>query len=114
MKAKLAPERAASREAREPFGLERRGCLGLPIGHAKERLFGEDHRSRKSGCDGLVFLCLGGPVVRSLVLAALVVIRRAVLASARLTHHRPPLKLHHMIARQLQRVFRRYPISLLP
>lgn len=45
MKARLAPVKAASREAAEvegcrcaPFGLVRRGCLGLPIGHANECL----------------------------------------------------------------------------
>jgi hypothetical protein len=55
MKAKLAPERAASREARKPSGLVRKGCLGLPIGHAKLGLSARYHRSRKEGAIGLTF-----------------------------------------------------------
>jgi IS5 family transposase len=55
MKAKLAPERAASREAREPSGLVRKGCLGLPIGHAKIASSIRYHRSRKKGAIVLTF-----------------------------------------------------------
>lgn len=60
MKARLAPVKAASREAAAagvegcrcrcrgaPFGLVRKGCLGLPIGHADECRWIGYHRFRE-------------------------------------------------------------------
>lgn len=108
MKARLAPERAASREAEEASGLERKCCLGLPIGHAKVAFFARYHRSWKAGATGLTFSFVQeGTFInkaRSNTALALVVVIGLCCIPGRLTNTSStpfrPLNRLRMIARQ--------------